>query len=154
MRGGLDAGKELFRFSEAVLCLLDKVGHHLRLGILQLQFPQAILYDRLLFGLIQNGKALAVSQLFDLHAQDLVGCGMKGPDPLAVEIGNHIYNPLPHLLGGLVGKGYSHDLMWSYPLFNQVSHPSGQDPGFSASRTRQNQTGPIAVSNRLHLRAG
>jgi hypothetical protein len=28
MRGGLDAGKELFRFSEAVLCLLDKVGHH------------------------------------------------------------------------------------------------------------------------------
>jgi len=65
---------------------------------------------------------------------------------------HQLFQALPHLLGGLVGKGDRQYPFRLYPpFFYEVGHPVGQNPGFAAAGTCQDQKGGTEVLYRLPL---
>ncbi len=60
-------------------------------------------------------------------------------------------NPLAHLFRGLVGKGYSQQVLPGHPLGQEVGNAVNQDPGLAAPGSGQNQKRSLCMTDRLLL---
>ena len=70
----------------------------------------------------------------------------------AYSLWNQVFDPLFHLLGGLVGEGESHDLVGIVPLLlDEVSDLVGDNPGLTGARTSQHHDRAIQVFDSLLL---
>ena len=76
---------------------------------------------------------------------------MKRPHPHAAVLGQTL-DPLPHLVGGLVGERQRQDLAGRDAVQQQVRDAVRDDPRLAAAGPRQNQQRPIDVRGRFTLR--
>ena len=101
-----------------------------------------------------------VPQPVDVLTQDPYAGRMERADPepsvaYAATKGHvdHAFEPLAHLVGGLVREGDGQDrirINASFP--DQVGDPAGDYPRFAAARARQDQERSVAVEHSFPLR--
>ena len=112
-----------------------------------------ILDDRLLVICVVYSKTIVESQAVDVTPQNPHTGGVKcgHPDALRAKAHNFVHT-LSHLLRRFVGEGDRHNIPGVHPfLLNQVSNSVRQNPGFSGTRSCQNQQRPFCVADCLFL---
>ena len=145
-------GADLFGGEALVLPLVDQSGHQLgrpALGVDVLRLDE-LFEQALLVVVVEDGEARLQPHKFCMAPQDLGRDRVKGAEP-AQPFGRGAdlrCDPLPHLLGGLVGEGDGEDLPRFRPTGGQkMRKPCGQHPRLACPCARQHQNWPF---RRLH----
>ena len=155
-------GADLLWREALVLPLVDQSGHQLgrpALGVDVLRLDE-LLEQPLLVVVVEDGEAGFQPHKLGVSPQDLGGHRVEGAEPAQAfggraDLGG---DPLPHLLGGLVGEGDGEDLPRLRPAGGEkVRKARGQHAGLARARARQHQHGALCRFNSrplLRIEAG
>ena len=117
------------------------------------QLPGALLDEGVFIHLIVDAEIVPVArQMVDSLAQDLDPEGVESRyGQIGELLPREAPNPFGHLPGGFIGEGERQNSGLGDTQGEHVGNPMGNDPGFTRSRSRDYQEGPVDVLHRLLL---
>mgnify|MGYP001628042608 CR=1 FL=1 len=142
--------------ADLLLLPADPVDEELRRVALlvELHVLEHALHHRAAVLVVVDGEVALHADLVGVATQQPRAGRVEGADPeIARPAADEVAEPLPHLLGGLVGEGDGQDVPGRHrPLRHQVRHAVGDDARLAAARAREDHQGPSVVEDRLALR--
>ena len=148
-------GAELLRIDELVLRIGNMILHRVRLEMLivQVQFFQTILHQRLRVIRVVNGEFIRIRRIVrDFPSQETGTEGVECVHPDAVRSGAYqIVHTLPHFLGRLIRKGDGQDFSRVNPLLEHVSDAAGQSLRLAGPGAGHDQNRPLGLHHRFPL---
>ena len=120
--------------------------------IVDTEFLQQGFEQTFLILIIVDREIALETESLDLLAQNPHTGRMKGADPEALGITEELFETLPHLTRGLVGKGHCEDLPGvNRVLCYQPGDPMREGTGFTGAGPGQNKNGALEDFYRLPL---